>query len=120
MNNRAELMHAETHGPNVGVRLDPGHPSGTEQDEHNAARLPFRSWCEHCDAGKVLGLPHKRRSSERDVSETQMDCFSTNRQTDSELMTVLNFLDCESGCTFACAVDRVPGDFPCQRHLQRI
>ena len=34
-----------------------------------------------------------------------------NRKTDSELMSVLNVLDCESECTFACAVDKGPGDF---------
>ena len=34
-----------------------------------------------------------------------------NRKWDRELMTVLNFLDCLSGCTFACAVDKGPGDF---------
>ena len=34
-----------------------------------------------------------------------------NRKTDSEQMTVLNFLDCESGCTFAGAIDKGPRDF---------
>ena len=67
--------------------------------------------CVHCVAGKMPDLPHKRRSSDRDVSETQMDYFLTNRQTDSELMKVPNFLDCESGCSFDCAVDKGPGDF---------
>ena len=40
-----------------------------------------------------------------------MDYFFTNRKSDGELMTVLNFLDCDSECTFACAVDKGPGDF---------
>ena len=70
-----------------------GNPSEAEWDEHNAAHLPFRSWCEHYVAGKMPNLPHKRGSSDHDLPETQMDCFITNRKTGSELMTVLNFLD---------------------------
>ena len=34
-----------------------------------------------------------------------------NRKMDSELMAVLNFLGCESGCAFACAVEKSPRDF---------
>ena len=56
-------------------------------------------------------LPHELRSSHRDVIETQMDYFLVNRKTDSELMAVLNFLGCESGCAFACAVEKSPCDF---------
>ena len=54
--------------------------------------------------------PHQRRSSHREVPETQMDCFFMKRKTDSELMVVLNFPDCESRCTFACA-GKGPADF---------
>ena len=46
-------------------------------------------------------LVHKRRSSYRDVPERQMDYFFRNRELRIELVMVLNFLDCESGCTFA-------------------
>ena len=56
-------------------------------------------------------LPHKRRSPDRDVSDTKMDHFIMDRKTDSELMTALNSLDRESGCVFACAADKGPGDF---------
>ena len=97
--------------PKVRVRHDPGNPSEAERDERNATHLPFQSWCENSVAGKMRDLPHQQRSSDRDVLETQMDYFLTNRESDSELMTVLNFLDCDSGCTFACAVDTGPGDF---------
>ena len=36
-----------------------------------------------------------------------MDCFK-NRKSDSDLMAVPDFLECESGCTFAYAVDKGP------------
>ena len=57
-------------------------------------------------------LPHKRRTSDGDIPQTQMDYFFMNRKGDTELLTVLNFLDCESGCMFSCAVDKGPGDYP--------
>ena len=87
MNLREELMHAENHGPKVSVR-DPRNSSEAERDEQNATHFPFWSWCEHCVAGKIPDLPHKRRNSYRDVPETQMDYFFTNCKLDSELMTV--------------------------------
>ena len=59
----------------------------------------------------MTDVSHKRRSSDHDLLETQMDYFFMNRKTDSELMTLLNILDCESGFSFACAVDKGPGDF---------
>ena len=102
-------MH-KNNGPKVRVRHDPGNQKLAEWDVHNAT-LPLRSWCEHC-AGKMPGFPHKRRSSDRDVPDTTIDYIFMNRMTDRELLTVLNFLDCESGCSFACAVDKGPGDFP--------
>ena len=74
---------------------------GLIQDIHQNLR------CEDCVANKMLDLPSKRRSS---VRETQMGYFFTNRMTDSELMTVFNFVDCKSGCSSACAVDKGPGD----------
>ena len=61
-----------------------------ERDEHKATRL----------------LPHMRRSSDLDVPATEMDDFFLYRKTDRGLMTVL---DCESGCTFACAFHKGPG-----------
>ena len=69
--------------------------NNSEWDEHTATHLTFRSRCEHCVAEKMPDWRHERRSSDRDVPETKMDDFFMNRKTDSELMTVLNFLDCE-------------------------
>ena len=43
--------------------------------------------------------------------KTQMDYFFMNCKTDSSLITVPKFLDCESGCTFVCTVDKGPGYF---------
>ena len=40
------------------------------------------------------------------------------RNADSELMAVLNFLDCESGCTSACAVDKGPCDSSVSKGLE--
>ena len=106
-------MQAEAHEARVRVRPDPGNPCQAECDERKVTHLPFWCWCEQCVAGETPNLPHKRRSSDRDVSETEMDFFCMDHKTDRELMTVLkNFLDCESGCAFACAVDTGPGDFP--------
>ena len=113
MNIRQELMHGETHGSKVRVRPDPRNPSKAERDEHHAAHLSPRSWCEHCVAGKMPDLlSHTRRSSECDVPDTKMDYFLMDHKSDSEPMTVLYFLDCELGCTFACPVDKGPGNFP--------
>ena len=56
-------------------------------------------------------LPHKRRSSDRDVPENEMNYFFMNLTTDGELMIALNFLDCETGWTFACAVDKAQVTF---------
>ena len=112
MNIRQELMHGETHGSKVSVRPEPRNLSKAERDEHNAAHLSPRSWCEHCVAGKMPDLSHTRRSSECDVPDTKMNYFFMDRKSDSEPMTVLYFLDCEWGYTFACPVDKGPGDFP--------
>ena len=60
----------------------------------------------------IPDLPHKGHSSDPDVHEMKMDHSFANRRTDSELMTVLNFLHRESGSTFAFAVHKGPGDFP--------
>ena len=52
------VMHTETHGVKVKVRLDSGNPSDAARDDHIATHLPFRSWCEPCVVGKMPDLPH--------------------------------------------------------------
>ena len=37
---------------------DPGQPSQSEIDDHNIDHWPYRSWCEHCVAGRAIGEPH--------------------------------------------------------------
>ena len=46
--------------------------------------------------GVSIALLDKRRSSDRDVIETQINYYFMNRKSDSELMKVLNFLDVRS------------------------
>ena len=100
-NVREELTHAETHGPKVSVRLDRGNPSEAQRDRHTATHLHFRSCCEHCVAGK---MPRLATQATQFISRRARDAdfFFMNRMTGSELTTVLNFLNCESGCTFTC------------------
>ena len=40
-----ELMHAETDGPKVGVRLDPGNPSEAERDPSSSSCSEFWHGC---------------------------------------------------------------------------
>ena len=60
-------------------------------------------------ANKSTNLLVPRRNSDRDVAETQMDYTFMNRKRDIDLMCVLNFLACESGCTFVCDGVEGPG-----------
>ena len=63
----------------------------------------------HCISRFGVGASIVRKDA---TPATQSNCLSTNRKWGSE--------DCESGCTFACAVDKVPGDFPCSVICKRI
>ena len=63
----AEDADAEEDCEETKVFPDPGMPSQSEIDEHNATHHPYRSWCEFCvkargegehhTAGPVSGVP---------------------------------------------------------------
>ena len=91
---------------------DPGNPSATQQDEHTATHI-YRF-----AVGESTLSPERCRNFHTSVAIQIVTCskrrwtFFVSRKTDSELMTVLNVLACESGCAYACAVDEGPGPCP--------
>ncbi len=41
------------------VAPDPGAPTAEEMEEHRIDHFPYRSWCEHCVAGRGTGEQHR-------------------------------------------------------------
>ncbi len=76
---------------------DPQDPSQAERDAHEAAQLPFRSWCAECVCGRRDNPPHTRRAQEeRLVPEVLMDYAFVRREEETQTMTVLLMKDRES------------------------
>ena len=94
-----DLEDGENEAQNTQMKKPLLKPSAQEIRKHNLTHLPFRSWCKHCVAGKMPDLPRKKRSSERDYPEMQLDYFFMNRRSDTELLTTLNLLHC---CDIRC------------------
>ena len=59
-----EMKHEdeEIRKPRVGVR--PQQPTKAEIDDHYPLHLNYRSWCEHCRAGKARLAPHVREPAD--------------------------------------------------------
>ena len=72
------------------VLRDPGAPTKRELEEHNITHLPFRSWCQHCVAGKAQDRPHKMNKSaqmDKQLPEVVFDygfCSSGQRSQDTD------------------------------------
>ena len=62
------------------LELDCRKPSGAEREEDKATQLMFPSWCACCVEGKVSRQLDRCCSSDRDVPEMQLDCFSHELQ----------------------------------------
>ena len=100
-------MEAKDHEPKVRVQTDPGNAAEAEEDEHKRNASPFLELvCEHC------GALHRRRSSECDLPETQLDCFFMNRKTGQRADVGAQLPGLRVSCQFDCAVNKSQGDFP--------
>ena len=99
--------------------------SRKEFDEHMLTHIPFRSWCDHCCAGKVREDDHKKRNKEEEhqVARISMDYCFLGRVTDNTkgleasveelkapteadgagegVMPVLVIIDERTGCIFS-------------------
>ena len=75
----AEEGLGEEQNGNVRVISDPGRPSRAEVEYHEVCgHVPFRSWCQHCVAGRAPDDPHCKRGSseETDIPKVSLDyCF---------------------------------------------
>ena len=56
--------HEETKQPRIGRR--PIAPTKAEIEEHYPLHLEYRSWCEHCRAGKARQSPHRIEPQDRE------------------------------------------------------
>ena len=55
------------------VAPDPGQPTQKEIEEHRIDHMPFRSWCEHCVAGRATGEQHRAVGDKRLVPVISFD-----------------------------------------------
>ena len=55
------------------VAPDPGQPTQKEIEEHRIDHMPFRSWCEHCVAGRATGEQHRTADDKRLVPVISFD-----------------------------------------------
>ena len=106
------------------VAPDPGMPTQSEIDEHNATHYPFRSWCEYCVKARGEGEQHRGtdKSATSQVPVIAFDyLFITNgrvlrrhemSEEDKERvkMTILVVKDTKSRALFAHAVRRKGAD----------
>ena len=56
--------HEEVRQPRIGRR--PMAPTKAEVEEHLPLHLNYRSWCEHCRAGKARQAPHLTEPHDRE------------------------------------------------------
>ena len=56
---------------------DPGQPTAREREEHElAAHHPPRSWCDHCNSGRVQHDHHREIIRQDPPEETAIPCIS--------------------------------------------
>ena len=67
LNGKGNLTEEEcgTCGEGVAVKIQKLHelPSNEEVEAHNAAHVPYRSWCPHCVKGKAVASKHVKQKS---------------------------------------------------------
>ena len=64
-------VEEEMRKPQVGAR--PVQPTRAEVDEH-FLHLSYRSWCDHCRAGKARLAPHLREPADRERLGMTVSC----------------------------------------------
>ena len=59
-------------------------PTKKEKEEHEATRIPFRSWCRYCVRGRGRNKPHRgtdqSEEEEMRVATITMDYFFMNEE----------------------------------------
>merc|ERR1712194_683041 len=91
------------------ARRLPDEPSDKEVAEHALTHLPFRDWCRHCITGKAPDWPHRRVVRDPDeVPMIQVDFYFMNKKGDSDIVTLLNCVDCVSGAVCTCVCGKGP------------
>ena len=91
------------------VLRDPGAPTKRELEEHNITHLPFRSWCQHCVAGKAQDRPHKMNKSaqmDKQLPEVVFDYGFFGGKEDEETLAVQVAKDRRTQMIFANVVPR--------------
>ena len=100
----------EIRKPRVGVR--PQQPTKAEVDEHYPLHLNYRSWCEHCRAGKARLAPHIREPADRDRLGITVSCdyaFMTAEEADPAAAPWEVADQARSGGRFRLSKRRFPG-----------
>ena len=73
---------------------DPGALMAAERTEHEATRLPFRSWCAECIAGRRDNPQHRHVDHDDDVvPEVLIDYRFIRREEETDVVTVLIIKD---------------------------
>ena len=69
---------------------DPGAPTQAEIEEHNLTRLPYRSWCPACIAGKARDRAHRLTESHHDegVPRIVVDYCFVQGEEDEETVAI--------------------------------
>ena len=102
-----EHVSEEAQAPEV--LRDPGAPTLREQEEHNTTHLPFRSWCQHCVAGKAQDRPHKTKKGaqmDKQLPEVVFDYGFLGGKDDEETLAVQVARDRRTQMIFANVVPR--------------
>ena len=68
-----EITCGQYENPPVKVARDPGMPTEQELEEHNATRLPHRSWCPVCTKARGKEDAHKKAQVKGEKPIVSMD-----------------------------------------------
>ena len=61
----AESQDERCEGTKSVGRKSPRDPTRVEKEEHERARYPYRSWCEHCMQSSASSSPHRNTPEEK-------------------------------------------------------
>ena len=91
-----EVAEAEiSHNVTKKVASQPYAPSQREKELHEISHVPYRSWCQHCVAGKAADMPHKKQIvHEEHIPVIEFDYnFVGDRSLDDQKVTMLVAID---------------------------
>ena len=84
--------------------LNPLAPTRAEREEHQKSHLPFRSWCQHCVAGKGKEADCKKVLELPQVPEIHLDFMFMGEETGGKQLTFLVIKERISKVLLACVV----------------